>query len=379
MTRTLHVVALPHTTLTEKDAACAYSQKVRKYVGMMKAQGARVVLYGPDEIECEPDEHVVITTAQDRERWGFGVNGFDTVHTPLRWDASEPYWRAANARAIAAMIERVEPHDYLCLTTGWPQQPIAAAIAGADYNNPITVEWAVGYEGICVPFCAFESYAWMHHVYGIRAGEDPLGGWRNGRAYDTVIPNFFDPDDFHIAGSAREDYLLFIGRLVGRKGPHIAAQIAERTGRPLVVAGPGAVEWGEGRIVAPEVTLEGDVTYVGTVGFAERAELMAKAHAVLVPTLYIEPFGGVAVEAMLSGTPVIASDWGSFTEIVTPEVGRRFRTLQQGADAVEDVGELDPRAIRRYAEERYGLEAVGAMFTAWYDQLDGLWGVGWGA
>ena len=142
--RTLHVVALPHTTLTEKDSSCAYSMKVLKFVPMMRAQGCRVVLYGPDEIECETDEHVVITTESDRQRWGYGgANGYDTTK-PFMWDNREPYWFEANQKAIDAMRERVKPRDYLCLVTS-TQGEIADAVAGARGNNPSTVEWAGGY------------------------------------------------------------------------------------------------------------------------------------------------------------------------------------------------------------------------------------------
>jgi glycosyltransferase involved in cell wall biosynthesis len=214
----------------------------------------------------------------------------------------------------------------------------------------------------------------MHHVYGLQRHV-------NGRAYDAVVPNFFDPADFIdptvFKGAPKADYLLYIGRLVQRKGPHIAAAIAERMGLPLVVAGPGATSWDKGKIVYPEGEFSGDVEYVGVVGFRERAKLMARARAVIVPTLYIEPFGGVAVEAMLSGTPVVASDWGSFTEIVTPDVGMRFRTLRQGVEAVEYVSSLDPGAVRTAAVERFGLEAVGKRFMRWFDTLDTLWATGW--
>lgn len=368
MSRTLHVVALPHTELTEKDITCAYSMKVLKFVTMMRRQGFRVVLYGPDRIACEPDEHVVITTKKDRKRWGFGTNGFDTVSTPFLWEWNQPYWAEANTRATVALKERVQERDILCLVTSC-QDPIAQEVAGPAYNNPITVEWAVGYEGVMAPFAAFESYAWMHHVYGLKQ-------WRNGRAFDQVIPNFFDPDDFLEPNGHRDDYLLYIGRFVQRKGVEVAAELARRSKRKLVVAGPGVTNWSRRRLEGAEVTIEGDLEYVGVAGFRERAELMSKAYAVLVPTLYIEPFGGVAVEAMLSGTPVVASDWGSFSEIVTPEVGRRFRTLKQGDEALDQVGQLERGRIRTTAVDRYGLDAVGVQFRNWFDQLDTLWGDG---
>jgi glycosyltransferase involved in cell wall biosynthesis len=370
VTHTLHVVALPHTTLTEKDASCAYSQKVRKFVTMMRAEGHRVLLYGPDEIDCQPDEHIVIASADDRERWGFGNDGFDTVRGDLRWDRNEPYWLETNVRAADAIRDRLAERDYLCLVTSC-QDPIVSALGG--WTNPITVEWAVGYEGVCGPFAAYESYAWMHHVYGLRERRNS-----DGHQFDTVIPNFFDPAEFPDPPARRPgDYLLFIGRFIESKGVLVAEHLARRAGRQLVIAGPGVTHSAEGLVEAPGLRLEGNVSYAGQVGYAERATLMTNAYAVLVPTLYIEPFGGVAVEAMMCGTPVVASDWGAFTETVTPAVGRRIRTHRDGDRALAEVEHLDRPASRRAALERYSLEAIGPRFTAWFDSLATLWGKGY--
>lgn len=371
MKPTLHVVSLPHTTLTEADITCAYSMKVLKFTKMMRRRGYPVVLYGPDETDAEATEHVTIATVEDRVRWGFPPDGFDTVKTPLLWDAREPYWAETNERAIEAIRERAAPHDILLLIAGWAQQPIAAAVG----KDMIVAEWGVGYEGIFARFCAYESYAWQHYLYGKHE-------IINGRAFDAVIPNFFDVDDFkHPSvwrGAPKADYLLYIGRVILRKGPHVANDIAQRVGLPLVVAGPGVTSHRRGHVEAAEVTIEGgDVQYVGQVGFEERANLMGRAAAVMVPTLYNEPFGGVAVEAMMAGTPVVASDWGSFTEIVTPEVGRRFRTLAQGARATEEAMTLDPLRIREVAEAKYSLDAVGRQFDEWFQSLGTLWGDGW--
>ena len=344
--------------------------KILKAVPMWQAQGCRVVLYGPDEIECEPDEHVVISTEADRLRWGYGgPSGYDTTK-PFLWDASAPYWFESSVRTIDAMRERVQPRDFLCLITS-TQASIADAIAGPRWNNPITVEWGVGYEGVDErSWHAYESYAWMHHVYGLRKIV-------NGRAFDQVIPNFFDASQFSVPRKPSGDYLLYLGRVILRKGPHIAAELAKRVGLPLVVAGPGGF-WKEGVLHGVDgVVIEGDIEYVGAVGYAKRNELMGNAAATIVPTLYIEPFGGVAVEAMLAGSPVIASDWGSFTEIVTPEVGFRFRTLAQGASAVKQAKNLDRKKIRDSARRRFSQEAVGPMFSHWFDQLDSLWDRGW--
>ena len=121
------------------------------------------------------------------------------------------------------------------------------------------------------------------------------------------------------------------------------------------------------------VVIEGDCQHIGPVGFEARNDLMQNAAATIVPTLYIEPFGGVAVEAMLAGCPVVASDWGAFSENVTPDVGARFRTPIQGAAAVAEVQKLNRKDIRRAAKARFSQEAVGPLFTRWFDSLDTLW------
>lgn len=371
--RTLHVLSLPHTELTDKDLSCAYTQKVRRFCGMMLDQGCKVVLYGPDASDARCSEHVVVATVDDRIRWGFGTDGYDTALQPFLWDSGQPYWHETNTRTIDALRERVEPRDFLCLVTS-TQDPVVQAVAGPKYNNPISVEWAVGYEGIRSPFCAFESHAWRHHVYGLQ-------GWRNGRPFDATIPNFFDPGDFHLQRGKPGDYLLFIGRFIRRKGVEIAVEIARRSGRKLVVAGPGVTRHSEGMVESThpgeEMHFEGDIDYVGQVGVKERAELMAGAYAVVVPTLYVEPFGGVAVESMLCGTPVIASDWGAFTETVTDETGFRFSTIREGVACVDQIVSLDRKHIRAVAIERFSVQSVGAMFTRWFDRLDTLWGDGY--
>lgn len=360
----LHVVSLPHTQTTSDYLTCAYTMKVVKFCKMMLAEGYEVILYSGEYNEAECTEHVMLIMEHERREW-MGGDGFDTALTPFLWDINEPYWYTMNHRAIPEILKRADEHDFLCLIGGSCQSPIAQ-------NVPLmAVEWGVGYEGIFAKYCAFESYAWMHHVYGKL-------GIVNGRAYDAVIPNFFDPDDFMVDFSGKKsDDLLYLGRVVDRKGPHIAGLIAERLGRKLIVAGPGAKKTKKGLTTMEGTLIPGEVEYVGTVDKDHRTTLLAEAACVLTPTIYIEPFGGAAVEAMLSGTPVVASDWGAFTETVPPNVGRRFRTLAEGVVAVEEAVNLDAATIRWFAERRYGLDAVGPRFRTWFDHLETLWDKGW--
>lgn len=347
----LHVPSLPHTETSNAFTFCAYTQKVVKFSTMMSRRGHEVFLYAGEDNEADCKEHIQLINRAEQADWfaeyDFSRDVFGSH--PGAWDVASPWWQTMNTRAAEEIADRQEPGDFLCLIAGRAQQPIANQL------NLRTVEWGVGYEGVFAPFRAYESQAWRHHVSG-------LLGERNGRFYDAVIPNFFDPDDFHLA--KKQDYLLFIGRLNESKGPHVANEIARRTGRKLVVAGQGD----------PNLCPDGE--YVGVVRGAERAKLLAEAHAVLVPSLYLEPFGGVAVEAQLSGTPAITTPWGAFPETVTPGSGYLCNTLREFVAAV-DGPTYSPTTIRKKALAKYSLDAVAPQFETWFDRLATLDGEGW--
>ncbi len=343
--------------------------KLVKFCKMMKPLGYEVFLYSGEENEADCAVHVPVVSKRQQRKW-FGDPDLQQFY-PITWGANDPHWREMNKRAIQEIkMRRESQRDLVLLIAGNCQQQIAEGLP-----DMLCAEWGVGYDGIFANYCAFESFSWRHTVYAKR-------GWNDGRWYDATIPNFFDADEFIdpavYLGAPRADYLLFMGRVIQRKGPHVAAQIADRVGLPLIVAGQGGrVE--NGVLRSDEIVVPGKhVEYVGAVDGPTRARLMSRAKAMIVPTLYVEPFGGVAVEAMMSGTPVIATDWGAFTETVEHGVtGERFHTLGEGAAAVERVAALDNSAIRARAIERYGLGAVGPQFDIWFKRLLSLWGDGW--
>lgn len=361
---TAHLVALPHTRIDDDFLSCAYTQKVAKFARM--DVGRDVIIYGPEGPDLGVAETVAVWTDSDR----LATFGPDDASKNPAWPTAEQF-RLYNILATAEIAKRAEPGDLLLLAGGYDQKAIADTLP-----HLISCEPFVGYPGIFADRCAFESNAWRHHVYGKHGIED-------GRWWDAVIPNYFDVDDFDPAASIRtagSDYLVFLGRVTLRKGPAVAAEIAKKAGMKLIVAGTGASQK-FGKIVGDGVVIEGDLTeveYVGPVGIAERAELLTGARALIAPTLYVEPFGGVAVEAMLCGTPAITTDWGAFAETVEPgKTGYRFTNMAEAVYAVEAAGELDRLAVREEAIARFSLEAVGPLFASWFDRLETLNRAGW--
>jgi glycosyltransferase involved in cell wall biosynthesis len=349
----LHLLALPHTRLDDAYSTCAYTMKVAKLCRML-AGHADVTVYAPEGSSVPDGVELVETVTEAEQAEWFGP--WDPARSPdVDWTAHKPWWVAANERSAKGIAERHVDGDVVALTTS-SQGPVLDLLPGV-----LGVEWAVGYEATLNGHRIFESYAWMHHVYGLRNEHD-------GRWYDAVVPNFFDEAEFPV-GDGDGDYLAWLGRWTPRKGPQVAIEIAQAAGLQLLMAGPG-FDGSE---------LPAGVEHLGPLDIHQRGAFLASARALLVPTLYIEPFGGVAVEAMLCGTPAITTDWGAFTETV-PDCWR-FRTLGEAAEILDILDrQLLGHAARRKARDaadRYTLDAVRPQMLTALDRLGGLWGGGW--
>ncbi len=346
---TFHVIALPHTQTTKEYLECAYTQKVIKFCQMMKSLGHTVYLYASEKNIAPCDELITCISLKEQKRL---VTGW-YISTPF--DSSSELWSTFSNQAIVEIKKRIKPHDFICLIGGLAQKPIADA-----FPSHMNVEYGIGYGGVFSKYRVYESYAWMHTVNG-SLNKDPHS--INGRFFDTVIPNYFDISEFPFSDT-KDDYYLYIGRIIDRKGFRIAQEVCKLMGKRLIVAGSGSFDgYGE---------------YVGPVGVKERGELMSRAQAVFCPTLYIEPFGGVAVESMLCGTPVITTDWGAFTETIEQgKTGFRCRVLDEFCQATIQASLLDYAYIRDRAIRLYSTKTVALQYEKYFQQLLTLWDTGW--
>jgi glycosyltransferase involved in cell wall biosynthesis len=345
-----HLVSLPHTHTTDAYSACAFTEKVRKFAIMMTDLGHEVFLYAGAQNEAPCTEHIVCISEEDRRK---AVG--DGHYCMASFNAALPHWRTFNGNAIREIGKRIQKTDFICVIGGYSQKAIADAFPGH-----MTVEFGIGYPGTFARYRVFESYAWMHTVYGAQA-RDPAAA--NGHFFDDVIPGYFEVERFPFSAE-KGDYFFFIGRLIERKGYSIAVETCKRIGARLLIAGQGdPPEYGE---------------YLGVIGPEERGRIMSRARAVFVPTTYIEPFGNVAVEAQGCGTPVISTDWGAMTETVEHgKTGFRCRMLSEFVEATEKVGDLDYRYIRDRAQRLYSLETIADRYDRYFRRLLTLWDRGW--
>jgi hypothetical protein len=336
-----HALGIPHTASNKDWLCCAFTQKIVKLCQMLKARGHTVIHYGNAASAVACDEHVSVTETGDL--------GPPSGYLDFKLDS--PLYQKFFAGAIAAIQARKRPRDFLLCMWGAGHKPVADA-----HGDLIVVEPGIGYTGgHFAPYKVFESYATLHAYYGLTTQQL---GW-----YDVVIPNYFEPADFTFKAH-KQDYLLFLGRVHPCKGIIIAEQVAQASGRRLIVAGHDCGH-----------PLNRTTEYVGMVGVEQRRELLANAAALIAPSTYLEPFCGTVTEAHFSGTPTITSDWGAFAENNLHGItGYRCRTFEHFVWAARNTENIHPEACRAFAASNFSMERVVGMYDEFFWSVMQIYG-----
>jgi glycosyltransferase involved in cell wall biosynthesis len=167
--------------------------------------------------------------------------------------------------------------------------------------------------------------------------------------------------------SLRDDgYLLHLGRFAPEKGTHLAIEAAVKAKMPIVVAGR-VHEKREDQAyfdaeVAPRLHLPG-VMLGGEADHRRKIALLQQARALLCPIQWEEPFGLIAIESMLTGTPVIGFAHGSFPELIDDGVtGILVSNVREMARAISEVTHLDRAACAARARARFSADRMAAAY-----------------
>jgi glycosyltransferase involved in cell wall biosynthesis len=183
-----------------------------------------------------------------------------------------------------------------------------------------------------------------------------------GRNYKIIHPGV--DLNFWKYNEDKDDYLFFIGRLIPEKGIDLAIKVAQKSNSKLLIAGrrmderyPKFFE----ESIAPH--LNEKIRYLGEVSGEKKKALFTKAKAVICLGRWAEPFGLVMLEAVFSGTPVIAWNPGASNCMIVDKVNgfivdgkNEVEILNKAVKSIQNIDKLKPQEVYDEVANEYSLE-----------------------
>jgi glycosyltransferase involved in cell wall biosynthesis len=186
-----------------------------------------------------------------------------------------------------------------------------------------------------------------------------------GVVYNAIDVRSFPYDE------RKDDYLLFLSRISVDKMPHLAVEVARRTGRRLIIAGKvdRVDEHYFNTVLAPLIDGR-QVQFLGEADAHLKRELYAKAYCLVLPLSWEEPFGLVMIEAMACGTPVVSFGRGAAPEVIVDgETGYIVNDVDEMVDAVQHVDRISPRCCRQHVEDNFDASLMANRYLQAYQRI----------
>lgn len=180
--------------------------------------------------------------------------------------------------------------------------------------------------------------------------------------------NALDPDEF-IFSNQKKDYFLFIANIRYHKGKglDIALKLSKDLNFKLIVAGSSPYQKDINEVQT--MCKAYNATYVGDVRGKLKAELITGAKALISPSRFQETFGMTIVEALFSGTPVICSDNGAYSEIMSEEVGFVCKNEADYHHAITSINEIDSKTCKDYAMNNFHYSKMAEKYVTIYEKM----------
>ncbi|MCM2278367.1 MAG: glycosyltransferase [Oligoflexia bacterium] len=190
---------------------------------------------------------------------------------------------------------------------------------------------------------------------------------------NVFVYNGIDPSEYRFAPKEKEDWFLFLSKTSWSvKNLAGAMRLCAEAEVPLRIAG------GSRPVLRRlQAFLRPQMRWMGPVAGEAKAELLARARALLFPVLWPEPFGLVVVEALISGTPVLASRKGSLPELVPADVGVTLPVPEKGRDKewqailVSEMLGIEPERCREWALSKFHYARMAEAYEGLYRDVSG--------
>jgi len=258
------------------------------------------------------------------------------------------YLQISEAFEHAAEFDLIHSHyDFMALTyTRLVKTPVLTTIHGFSSPKimPVYEKYREGY---------FVSISDSDRVPGLN--------------YLATVYNGIDLALYPLQEPPGEE-LIFLGRIHPDKGTHLAIEVAQQSGLPLLIAGIIQDETYFREQVEPH--LDHTIRFIGPVDVAGKNELFAQARALLHLNTIPERFGLVLAEANAAGVPVIAMDLGSCREVINDgETGFLVADVEDAVRALGRLGEIDRTVCRKRVQQYFSLETMVEAYERVYSTI----------
>ena len=290
-----------------------------------------------------------------------------TIHTKPEYDDSDSYrafvtaqelllFREVIVLAKAKKLDVIHVHQpverlYPALAALPPKFPVIIT-----FHDPIRPERFPGLEKLMA----------LGNIHFVTLSKSQQNGVPF--KFSGMVPNGIDTARFVPGGDLvlKDRPLLMTGRIVSEKGFVDAISVIKKTNDRLMIVGEEYVESKINRdYFEKEIKPAIDGKHVLWESVVKQDHLIGHyqtAKALLFPIHWEEPFGLVMIESMACGTPVIAYNRGSVSEIIVDGKTGCIVDPESGVDglveAVKKIDAIDRNACRKHVEKHFSLQTM---------------------
>ncbi len=335
----------------------------------------------------------------------FSVGPADTTVPNISADLS--YFQAELDRRGDGYIDLLKKHPFTFVTLARQVQSelIAQTFAMANDDKFDVIHIYTNEEDIALPFAQLckkpvvfthhDPYNFLikyksvfpkyKHLNWISTSLAQRATMPQGTNWVANIYHGLDPKEFSPIRGPKGDYIAYLGRIIEPKGLHLAISAVEEYNKTtsdkikLKIAGKHYAEeandkyWHE--VIEPR--LGKDIEYVGFIKDSKtKSEFLGNAKALIIPSLFDEPFGMVMIEALASGTPLIGLNSGAIPEVINNQNGLLVKksnsdaqTIKTLSTAITKIQNVSRQACRKDFEDRFTLERMCADHKEVYEKL----------
>jgi len=354
----LHIVGCPRNASTKEIPMDPYASVSYYLTTYLHRNNHEVHYYGYSESTVECTKKWPCADRKHLEKY-FVTKDIANTH----WQDNNEGKRIFDEKAAELILSNYKPGDIvLCMWTP-ACSVVKTKLANAGFQDVKIVDAHIGHRhpDASTPYRVYASYSNQHYCMGAHDYDD-YHLWHE----TTIYPMASCLDDFSYSED-KDDYHLFMGRTNTTKGITVFLDLARHfPNENFILAGQGGLNQVGNK-------LPDNVKHVGLLNREDRKEYLSKAKSVISPSYYAEPFGLTSVEAQLSGTPIICTDHGGYTESVIQGVtGFRCSYFKDFVNAIESIDTINPKDCRKNGE-RFTAENLVKDWDKYLDRVKRGW------